>query len=598
MRRITTLLALLFAVSGSAANASPPPPVYRIAGIVVDSLTGQPLDGAQVTIVPVAALDQEHTFLTSADGRFFFADLPPAKYRLTAGRRGYANQGFHEHEGYSTAIVTGPRQDSEHIRFPLAPNAVLTGVVTDEFGEPVREGKVLLFHQSFSDGAQSLRSSGQTNTDDQGRYRFAHLLPGTYAVAVYAHPWYTQDQGARSFFQVFSVQTVQAEDSPEAVVVNKIEGSLQPATLGQLFDVVYPVTYFPNATRLADAARLSLAPGATETADFQLRAVPSVHLRLSAPVEPPVTITSEEDGQEKSIDVDSSPDVNLSLRIGDDFTDQLQPAFTEIAPGVVELSGIPPGQIQLLATSFINPSKGIYVSRAKTFDISGDTAMDLGTLGSSGPVSGVVQSNLFSAAAAPPSSDQPLPEQPAVELPSNLALSFRSLSSGDSYDTSVSLKGDFSFAPSVLPEGSYEVGLLGQQAIRVSSLEANGARVSGRTVEIAAGQPVNLVVHTVEAKSALSGFALKNGKPIAGAMVLLVPQDSTRGGPLYHRDQSDSDGSFGMAPLFPGRYTLLAIENGWELEWADPAVLFRYLPGGQLIDIPPDASVTHNAKVQ
>ena len=67
---------------------------------------------------------------------------------------------------------------------------------------------------------------------------------------------------------------------------------------------------------------------------------------------------------------------------------------------------------------------------------------------------------------------------------------------------------------------------------------------------------------------------------------------------LYHRDQSDSDGSFTMSPLFPGHYTLLAIENGWDLEWADPAVLFRYIPAGQSVEIAPGASVTLNAKVQ
>ena len=53
-----------------------------------------------------------------------------------------------------------------------------------------------------------------------------------------------------------------------------------------------------------------------------------------------------------------------------------------------------------------------------------------------------------------------------------------------------------------------------------------------------------------------------------------------------------------MSPLFPGRYLLLAIENGWDLEWADPAILFRYLPNGQPVDLAPAASLSLNAKVQ
>ena len=67
---------------------------------------------------------------------------------------------------------------------------------------------------------------------------------------------------------------------------------------------------------------------------------------------------------------------------------------------------------------------------------------------------------------------------------------------------------------------------------------------------------------------------------------------------LYHRDQSDSDGSFSMSPLFPGRYILLAIENGWDLEWADPKVMFQYLPAGLPLELQPSASLTLNPKVQ
>ena len=40
------------------------------------------------------------------------------------------------------------------------------------------------------------------------------------------------------------------------------------------------------------------------------------------------------------------------------------------------------------------------------------------------------------------------------------------------------------------------------------------------------------------------------------------------------------------------------MEDGWDLEWADPAVLFRYLPNGQRIEVPHDGAVTSNVKVQ
>jgi hypothetical protein len=46
------------------------------------------------------------------------------------------------------------------------------------------------------------------------------------------------------------------------------------------------------------------------------------------------------------------------------------------------------------------------------------------------------------------------------------------------------------------------------------------------------------------------------------------------------RDQSDSDGSFALRDVAPGRYTVVAIEDGWDLDWARPEVIGRYLSGG------------------
>src|SRR5215472_584246 len=280
------LLGILLSAGTSALQALPPA-TYRIAGIIVDSVTGQPLDDAEVTISPVTNLEDQQTFLTSSAGRFLFSNLQAGKYRLMARRRGYAPQALHQHEGYSTGVAVGPGLDSEHIRFSLAPGSVITGAVTDEWGDAVRDAKVLLFQQNTFDGSRALRNVNQTMTDDQGRYRFAHLLSGTYAVAVYARPWYTQAQGQYDSFTTEHPLTVSSGD----VVVDNASQSSPSPTENPLFDAVYPVTFFPNATTLAEAGRLTLPPGATETADFQLRAVPSVHLRVRVPVVPKAPVT-------------------------------------------------------------------------------------------------------------------------------------------------------------------------------------------------------------------------------------------------------------------------------------------------------------------
>lgn len=50
-------------------------------------------------------------------------------------------------------------------------------------------------------------------------------------------------------------------------------------------------------------------------------------------------------------------------------------------------------------------------------------------------------------------------------------------------------------------------------------------------------------------------------------------------------DQSDSDGTFLLGGMLPGRYWLVAIEDGWDLEWTNGTVLKPYLTKGQSLQI-------------
>jgi hypothetical protein len=68
-------------------------------------------------------------------------------------------------------------------------------------------------------------------------------------------------------------------------------------------------------------------------------------------------------------------------------------------------------------------------------------------------------------------------------------------------------------------------------------------------------------------------------------MVVLVPKDAAGFPELVRRDQSDSDGSFALRDAAPGQYTVVAIEDGWGLDWARPEVIGRYLPGGITVTV-------------
>jgi hypothetical protein len=590
MPRFATLFLLLFAAITLNSSAAASPDTYRIGGIVVDSVSSQPLGLVEVTLAPATALDDAQTFLTNPDGRFLFTNLAPGKYRLTAGRRGYAVQGFNQHETYMTAIAAGPGQDSEHLRFRLSPSAVLSGTVSDQWNDPVRNASVMLYQQGWSSGSRGFQLINRATTDDLGHYRFAHLAPGTYAIGVFARPWWdavviqpfvTSLSGAQSG----SSGGVAVQDDP--VRFESLEPTPSVSTNPAL-DVVYPVIYFPDSATLADAARLILPPAATETADVTLRPVPSIHLLVRLPADVPPSDTGSADGSDGDQNDDSQTasraGSEVTLEIGGDDGTHSPATGTEISPGLFELFGIPPGDATLTFRSFQGDSASV---RTQPLQLSSTTELDLNPRAPLADVSGVV---LIPGVA----SDQPAASGKFTPF----LLELHSTKTGESYRTSVSNKGEFSFAGLALPAGSYEVALSNESPFQVSSIEATSAKVSGRTIEVAADQPVTLTIHVSEAKCSVGGFALKEGKPFAGAMILLVPQDPTQNPAQFHRDQSDSDGSFFMAPIFPGRYTLLALENGWDLEWSNPAVLAKYLPNGRPIELLPNAAVTFNAKVQ
>jgi len=68
-------------------------------------------------------------------------------------------------------------------------------------------------------------------------------------------------------------------------------------------------------------------------------------------------------------------------------------------------------------------------------------------------------------------------------------------------------------------------------------------------------------------------------------MIVLVPRNPEENRDRIRRAESDLDGSFSLPNVIPGSYTILAIENGWDLDWAEPAVLAGYLKHGQTFEV-------------
>ena len=96
----------------------------------------------------------------------------------------------------------------------------------------------------------------------------------------------------------------------------------------------------------------------------------------------------------------------------------------------------------------------------------------------------------------------------------------------------------------------------------------------------------------------MTGTATREGEGFAGAMIVLVPQDPKNNLPLFRRDQSDSDGTFTLANVVPGQYSIVAIANGWDLEWANPTALQPYLKNPQAVQVSPGGKLDVKVQVQ
>ena len=96
----------------------------------------------------------------------------------------------------------------------------------------------------------------------------------------------------------------------------------------------------------------------------------------------------------------------------------------------------------------------------------------------------------------------------------------------------------------------------------------------------------------------ISGAAIRDNRGVDGVMVLLIPDSGTNLDEDARVDQSDSDGSFQLGGIIPGKYRLLAIQDGWGLDWRNPAVLKPYLEKAETIQISASEASKNTVQVQ
>ena len=444
---------------------------YRITGTILNATEGAPIPHTHITAEPDHPCPKSApTDTTSDDQGHFTVDVPcPNTWRITAEAANFASQTFEQHGPYSTGIVLTSTQPTYDVAFRLTPNSTITGFITDEAGEPIREAKISLLRAE--PGPDPPHPTANTTTDDTGAYEFPNLFPGDYEIAVQAQPWY-------------------AAPGRGGIRVNSTPGTpAATAAADPSLDLTYPITWFPGAATREGASLIHLAGGSTQQADVRLTPIPSIHILLTPTAAPG---SGSEQGQDNRRPITIPQMERLSELGSSDF----RPTSVTIAPdGSLDLGGFAPGTYGLSRFR----SRGEH----QTFNLAPDS----------------------------PRTVEPKINTSPAQDDDNPREGFRR---------------DF----------------------------------RGRHGEGERDQP-----RTQSTGTTLTGTVLTSGKPASGTLLLLIPATAARTPQAVPRQQSNTDGSFTFTRLTSGRYILIAIQNGWNLDLRNPATLDNYLIHGQPINL-------------
>lgn len=152
------------------APASPQSDVtIGIFGQVTNAQTHEPIRRA---FVKVFIGKQEWNEITDGEGRFRLPTLAKAEYKLVAHRDGFSDR------AYKVELSDFDKQ--KELPIELFPQALITGRVTDTFGQGLESVQIQALGSRTRGGKIEALASATTN--DLGEYRMSGLDPGTYQI--------------------------------------------------------------------------------------------------------------------------------------------------------------------------------------------------------------------------------------------------------------------------------------------------------------------------------------------------------------------------------------------------------------------------------
>jgi protocatechuate 3,4-dioxygenase beta subunit len=503
-----------------------------VSGTVVNSLTGEPLRKANVTLMrassggpPRPGSDGQMAWSATADasGAFTFTQVEPGRYRISAERNGFV-------AARDTSLVeVKAQQPTASVQVKMQPQGVVTGRILDEDGEPMARIEVTLMRNQYVQGRKMLVPAGGSNTNDLGEYRIFGVNPGRYFLLA------RRNRTAPGF-------------GPGGFG----PGGRGPGGRGGRASVeaesIYVPIYFPGVTDTASAAQLEIGAGSQlQGMDLRMRKVAAVTVsgRVVMPELPPAPAEKDSDPAERFRRGGPRSFVMISPR-GDLGNAGASNASVD-GEGKFEIVSVTPGSYILIAQGTMGNDQrysarmnlevgpggveGLVLTPAPPVEVTGSVKTE------GNETADFSRVNVYLSA-----------KEPGSLLPGGFGradkdgnFTLRDTQAGVAYRVIVS----------GLPAGWYlKSAQLGDQSV----LEPGLTLVSGA--------PASLRLLISSAGGAVSGTVNHDdGQPVkAGVTVILWPKSASDRTDITQTAFTDSQGKFSFKGVAPGDYRLAAVE--------------------------------------
>jgi hypothetical protein len=439
----------------------------------------------------------------------------------------------------TTITVGGHMAD---LALKLTPQAVITGRIWDDEGEPVVNARVTLQSYRYISGRKQLTSSSPGNTtNDLGEYRLFGVAPGKYYVSVTPVP----------VGQVFAVD--------------------RSASAGPEED--YVPTYYPGTVDPSGASQLDVpAGGQLSGIDLVLSKGRTVHVKGHI---------SHGLAGRQNLSIFLTPR-NPGAMIGPTRNNLID------AAGNFDIRNVTPGQYNL--TAVLNEGGMSRQARVQV-DVGGSNVEGLNVvIGPAITVKGRLRTEGNSATVDLSNVRLSLqPREPGGVMFGPMAQG--KVNADGLFEISNAAADRYNLFVSGLPSGAYVKAIRSEQ---VDVLESGLDMTSG-----ASPADINIVISPKAA--AVTGVAQNpnTGNPAPGAMVVLIPQDQQRKEQMtyYKFINSDQNGAFSLTGITPGEYKAYAWEDIEIGAYMDPDFMKPIEEKGEAVSLQEGEQKTLTLKV-